>query len=869
MEDETRCVIPKLEDLCAKFIRDNVNSWKPEDFLVIPRHLFFPFLEKLQPLEIERLEISGILSRMGINTSYLWQDMYCSRWPKKRKWPKGAAQDHETWRVYYLQRHMQDAINVNSCTGDEDCSLPAGHEDLQNIISVCGKYATYLRLYNGACIYLAKHWEICQQVAEHVEFLEVFMLRDNGEGALCYLLRAFGAKNLKSVSFSFCRVDSLQIWQNIFSSLLPTNSQTRDCLTCVGKNTENACSVELENETSIRETDKTDMNIMHQQWDHKQSELKTSFTRTGQRCNDTANSIYVPSSQSTEGVNIYDFSDSIDTFLTQSSAFNAGVCDVCLQQSCPTESSSSSDSDLYDDIFSSCACRHRQLTHQLHVRETFKEICADSDAGDRITAESFKLSSRLTNLSNPVFSLKHFELVAVRFQQDAVLEFFLNCLNHCVKLESLTFEDNHLGFVLQKPQLLKKFVNTLSFLCTKGQLQSLKITDNMMDDKASIPLIEKLVASFCLTCNSAAKSLKNLVFSSFLVSAAAFSSCIGRAIRDHCICEWKNNPSTAAMSSESRKKNVQSLGWEMLHVGCEEHYGSDRPGNKSGSNRSITGSTQAGSTFKDKESQHSHFLKHCSGICAEEGNRTNESQSASFGCDTGTKNTNGNSAVIGIQELHLTCMLFDQGASLIADGLQSNCSLYSLSLIDCDISTPGLAGIFHSLTGNQVLKHLNVRGNSYDSSNNDSLARMLNLNKTLTELNLSSCKLGEYTSDFSKNLIHALCMNSTVTCLKLKDNRLGDAHVAALSQVLTHPCQNSRITKLDLRNNPISVESLSALSSSLQCIKPRKLDEVKVTGNILDPKTYQVLSQLRTVVQNVEAEHLDKATLFADFVSQM
>ena len=65
------------------------------------------------------------------------------------------------------------------------------------------------------------------------------------------------------------------------------------------------------------------------------------------------------------------------------------------------------------------------------------------------------------------------------------------------------------------------------------------------------------------------------------------------------------------------------------------------------------------------------------------------------------------------------------------------------------------------------------------------------------------------------------------------------------------------------------MESLSALSSSLQCIKPRKLEEMKVTGNILDPKTYQVLLQLRTVVQNVEAEHLDKATLFADFVSQM
>jgi len=45
-------------------------------------------------------------------------------------------------------------------------------------------------------------------------------------------------------------------------------------------------------------------------------------------------------------------------------------------------------------------------------------------------------------------------------------------------------------------------------------------------------------------------------------------------------------------------------------------------------------------------------------------------------------------------------------------------------------------------TGNRFLKHLCVKGNSYDSGSNDSLAEMLASNKTLTDLNLSSCKLG-------------------------------------------------------------------------------------------------------------------------------
>lgn len=74
---------------------------------------------------------------------------------------------------------------------------------------------------------------------------------------------------------------------------------------------------------------------------------------------------------------------------------------------------------------------------------------------------------------------------------------------------------------------------------------------------------------------------------------------------------------------------------------------------------------------------------------------------------------------------------------------------------------------------------------------------------------------------------------------------------------------------LFFRNNPISLDSLSALASSLQCIKSRKLEEIKVTQNILGPQLHQALSRLKAVVKNVVAEHLDKTTLFADFVSQM
>ena len=62
----------------------------------------------------------------------------------------------------------------------------------------------------------------------------------------------------------------------------------------------------------------------------------------------------------------------------------------------------------------------------------------------------------------------------------------------------------------------------------------------------------------------------------------------------------------------------------------------------------------------------------------------------------------------------------------------------------------------------------------------------------------------------------------------------------------------------------------AVLASSLECIKPRKLDELKLTAaNILGSKPHRVLSNLQCVVHTLIVEHLDKATLFADFLIQM
>ena len=63
-------------------------------------------------------------------------------------------------------------------------------------MSICGKYASYLRLYNSACILMAENWDVCQQLVEYIEFLEVFILRDNGVDPLCHLLQVLSSKRL-------------------------------------------------------------------------------------------------------------------------------------------------------------------------------------------------------------------------------------------------------------------------------------------------------------------------------------------------------------------------------------------------------------------------------------------------------------------------------------------------------------------------------------------------------------------------------------------------------------------------------------------------------------------------------------------------
>ena len=69
---------------------------------------------------------------VGLDTDPLWKGFYHETWARKSRWPdvyfkkKGISKGSEGWRVCYLQRCLQDALNcrrvlsqVTSCSPSE------------------------------------------------------------------------------------------------------------------------------------------------------------------------------------------------------------------------------------------------------------------------------------------------------------------------------------------------------------------------------------------------------------------------------------------------------------------------------------------------------------------------------------------------------------------------------------------------------------------------------------------------------------------------------------------------------------------------------------------------------------------------------
>lgn len=586
-------------------------------------------------------------------------------------------------------------------------------------MSICGKYASYLRLYNSACIFLAENWDICQQLTEYVEFLEVFILRDNGVHPLCHLLQVLASKRLKSVGFCFCKVSSVQMWNKIIDSLSKRSYQKNvtdiEEKHMIASTQTATCAYEVMTTGGIVKSNEF-VNQTFNQSNHEQDEKSNSkenpvvesemiFDDCVSNGNVSCDLLY-----ESDDVDIYEFTDSGSSLCNMQESMST-LKSTC---KCDTEvrhfdGSVMQSVDLYDDVFGHCA----NCGHSTEAPNEIKQQLVDEKC--RFSPGISKLESSLPSLSNPsMCSLVHFELAAFWLHPD-LLALFEHTLQGWLTLETLILEDNALGFSSTPGW---EFIDTLCFLCTKGSLQSLQITNNPVNDEFAKLLFEKLVAAFCRKCKNRcnnARSLTQLKLSSHQVSPAA-SVYFGRAIRDVCSCKLSTQSPARMLESVSSKSDsstenkdsticMQPSCYEQkcLCVGCSVTCESDHNNcmgcwktnssiEKLAFDHTCDNAQEPQVRTKRNATPELHVIdkKEVCGESCEDSSQDKKPLPYNFG---------SSNAFTGIQVLKLRCVVGERGARFIADGIRRNSTLYSLSLANCDINSAGLADIFQALSG--------------------------------------------------------------------------------------------------------------------------------------------------------------------------
>ena len=595
----------------------------------------------------------------GTCTDFIWRRLYVQRWPRKRKWPdiyfksKGLPKGKEAWKALFLQRYFQETINraeSRLVVADQDKLC---NEDLQDVASVCGKYVAYLRLYNQACIFLAENLDIFLKFADYVEFLEIFLLRDNGVPSICFLLEILVSKSLKSVGFSFCKVNSIQEWSNILGLLSRSTSQMEnpysvDGTSVIQHNLEPhnlICKLQSQapclHKSIVKDCLESSSDV---------SEFSTELTSAN-----AVNSTF----QDIQDIDIYDFTE---------------TSDQCIQNDISKKNpADTGGTDLYDEIFGQC--NSVKASPKLSIKDDQRPSYVSSNVHSwGLSGSSFNVASCF-DVSTVGCSLVHFELAAFWLQPD-LFALLVHTLKGWLSLESLTLQDNALGSIYDPSDL----VDMLSLLCTQGRLRSVEITNNPVDDNFATLLFTKVVSVYCCKCRMG-RSLTKLIFSSYKVSRAA-AEYFCKGISPICFCGQNNSNTLCALPIMFYQRDVVHHS-ELLSTIHEVNVRGELSQEVETEHRELSNMSQTMLT-KIK----TNMIEQCKNDWSVAQRNGILSVSDDNDC-----------RIVGIEELSLTCMIGDRGASCIACGLLRNTTLQILSLPNCHIHTAGLGAIFKAISG--------------------------------------------------------------------------------------------------------------------------------------------------------------------------
>ncbi|KAL1263809.1 hypothetical protein QQF64_004164 [Cirrhinus molitorella] len=191
-----------------------------------------------------------------------------------------------------------------------------------------------------------------------------------------------------------------------------------------------------------------------------------------------------------------------------------------------------------------------------------------------------------------------------------------------------------------------------------------------------------------------------------------------------------------------------------------------------------------------------------------------------------------------------SCRLDLSGQSITTDTcsvlgrvLQNDTVFTEILLSDCMLSEEGAKLLLNGLCSNTTVKVLDLKGNNMRGTGAEALGQLLVRNKMLRRLVLEWNALGMWEEGFAV-FCEGLASNASLTQLDLRNNQINHQGAAELCIALK---RNSGLQELDLRWNNIGLLGGRSLLEAMQ--QNRTLTKLEMAGNNIPSDTLRAVEQ--------------------------
>ncbi|KAK7134220.1 hypothetical protein R3I93_017586 [Phoxinus phoxinus] len=174
---------------------------------------------------------------------------------------------------------------------------------------------------------------------------------------------------------------------------------------------------------------------------------------------------------------------------------------------------------------------------------------------------------------------------------------------------------------------------------------------------------------------------------------------------------------------------------------------------------------------------------------------------------------------------------------VLGRALQNDTLFTEIILSDCMLSEEGAKLLLNGLCSNTTVKVLDLKGNNMRGTGAEALGQLLVRNKTLRRLVLEWNALGMWEEGFSI-FCEGLASSSSLTQLDLRNNQMNHQGAAELCVALK---RNSTLQELDVRWNNMGLLGGRSLLEAMQ--QNRTLVKLEMAGNNIPSDTLRAIEQ--------------------------